>query len=173
MNIDSRVTFFAVGLALLLTSPQALFAQDAEAPARRGGLRYGISVAAAASVSPLGEVAERHGIYGVPGRQFEVRLLARSSDRHVCSLGPILDDFRIGQQLDRQTSYAFDYDSWSLVVGYRVARRQADGVGALYGVDAGWIRFAAAASSIDYYTGEPYASRAAGHGALLGLWAGL
>jgi|SRR5690554_137974 hypothetical protein len=172
MEIDSRVTRFAIGLSLLLASPHAVFAQDAEAPARRGGLRYGVAVAAAASVSPLGEVAERHGLYGVPGRQVEVRLLARAPNRHVWSLGFILDDFHIGQELDRQTSYAFDYDSWSLVVGYRVARDE-DGVGALYGVDAGWIRFAAAASTIDYYSGEPYTSRTASHGALLGLWAGL
>ncbi|HEX7089270.1 MAG TPA: hypothetical protein VF192_04000 [Longimicrobiales bacterium] len=172
MNIDSRVTHLAFGLSLLLASPQALFAQDAEEPARQKGFRYGIAVAAAASVSPLGELAERHGIYGVPGRQYEVRLLARAPNRGVWSLALILDDFHIGQQLDRQTSYTFDYESWSLVAGYRLDL-PLGGVRALYGVDAGWINFGARARSIDYYTGEPYASRTDGHGALLASWVGL
>jgi len=172
MDIDSRVALFAFGLSLLLGSPQVLIAQDAETPARREGLRYGFSVAASASVSPLGEVAERHGIYGVPGRQLEMRLLARTPSHRVWSLALLLDDFHIGQNVDRQTSYAFDYDSWSVVVGYRSSRNE-NGVRALYGVDAGWIRFTATASSIDFNTGEPYASRTSSHGALLGLWTGL
>jgi len=172
MDDASRVALIAFGLTLLLASPRALCGQDAGTPNRRGGVRYGVALAASVSVSPLGEVAERHGIHGVPGQQLEVRLLARTASHRIWSLALLLDEFRIGQDVDWQTSYAFDYSSWSVVVGYRSARNES-GVRALYGVDAGWVRFTAAARSIDYNTGAPYASRTASHGALLGLWAGL
>jgi hypothetical protein len=142
---------------------------DRDAPHRT---RFGVGFGAAVSTSPLGEIAERHGTYGIPGQQYEVRFFARTPGRGEWSIALLWDDYHVGQQLDRATSYAFGYDSRSLVIGYQTIPDN-EGLRLVYGVDAGWLRYTTEANAIDYYTSEPYDSRTTGHAGLLGLSAGL
>lgn len=172
-----RVLRLTLGLSLLLGSglpgsERELLAQDVEdhekAPRTRFGFGYGLAL----STSPLGEIAERLGTYGIPGHQYEVRLFARTPQRGEWSVALFWDDYHVGQQLDLATKYRFDYSSTSLVAGWQsVPDRK--GLALVYGLDAGWLRYRTAANSIDYYTSTPYDSRAVGHAAVLGWTAGL
>jgi hypothetical protein len=58
--------------------------------------RYGVGFGAAVSTSPLGEIADRHGTYGRPGQQYEVRLFARTPRRGEWSVALLGDDYHVG-----------------------------------------------------------------------------
>lgn len=172
MRCIPRVLLLTLGLSLLMGSGRAIHAQSAPDPENAPRTRYGVGFGAAVSTSPLGEIAERHGTYGIPGQQYEVRLLARTPRRGEWSVALLWDDYHVGQQLDRATQYAFDYDSKSLVIGWQSVPDQ-KGLQLVYGLDAGWLRYSTEANSIDYYTSTPYDSRTVGHAAVLGFTAGL
>jgi hypothetical protein len=167
-----RVLLLTLGLSLLLGSGRALSAQGVAEHEKARRTRYGVGFGAAVSTLPNGEIAERHGSYGIPGQLYEVRLFARTPGRGEWSVALLWDDYHIGQQLDRAALYGFDYDSRSLVVGWQSVADQ-KGLQLVYGLDAGWLRYSSEANSIDYYTSTPYESRTVGHAALLGFSAGL
>jgi hypothetical protein len=166
-----RVSFLALGFSLLIGSGRALLAQAAEEQPADRGKRYGLAVGAALAGSPLGEVAGRYGLYAIPGYEFEVRAFRRSPRGHEWSMAVLWDAFRIDQRWDRTRSQAFDYSSVSLVVGYR-SISNGPGVRLVHGVDAGWVHFATAADVVSFYTGEPDASKATGHAAVLAVSGG-
>lgn len=106
-----RVLLLPLGLSLLLVSGRSLHAQSAADHEQAHPTRYGVGFGAAVSTSPLGEIAERHGTYGIPGYQYEVRFFARTLARGEWSVALLWDDYHVGQRLDLNTKYAFDYDS--------------------------------------------------------------
>lgn len=166
-----RVTLLTLWLSLL-GSGSVLFAQRAEDHDAAQRTRYGAGFGAAVSSSPLGEIAERHGTYGIPGYQYEVRLFARTPGRGEWSVALLWDNYHVSQQLDLATKYAFNYDSESLVLGWQSVPDQ-EGLQLVYGMDAGWLRYTTAANSIDYYTSTPFESSTVGHAAVLGFSTGL
>jgi hypothetical protein len=177
MSYLPRALPLTLGLSLLLGSGllgpgRALHAQGAESDDAAPRTRFGFGSGIALSTSPLGEIAERHGTYGIPGHQYEVRLFARTPERGEWSVALLWDDYHVGQQLDLATKYRFDYSSTSLVVGWQSVPDR-EGLPLVYGLDAGWLRYVTEANSIDYYTSTPYDSRTVGHAAVLGWTAGL
>lgn len=172
MSHRSHISLLLLSLLLLLGSGRPLSAQGVEDRETAQRTRYGVGFGAAVSTSPLGEIAERHGTYGIPGHQLEVRFFARTVGRGEWSVALLWDDYHVGQQLDLATKYAFDYESRGLVVGYQTVP-DGRGLQVVYGVDAGWLHFTTEANSIDYYTSAPFESRAAGNAVLLGISAGV
>lgn len=148
-------------LALMLLPPQAIGQAE---PGRRFGLAAGVAVGGA----PLGEIAERNGTFAIPGKEYEFRALTRSASGPEWSLGFLMDDYRLNQEIDRLTRSHFDYNSTGLIVGYGRSEMQ-NGVPIHYGVDIGWRQFDVSSSGPNYYTGEAEASRTSGHAALVAV----
>jgi hypothetical protein len=154
-------------LLLLLLVPVRAGAQM-ESPGRR----FGIFAGAAVGGAPLGQIAERNGTFAIPGLEYEVRALLRSAGGNEWSLGLLVDEYRLDQEVDRLTRSRFDYSSTGISMGYGRVEPQ-KGVPIHYGVELGWRRFEASSARPSVYTGEAEASRASGHAAILAVSYGI
>lgn len=154
----------ALGLLPLLLAASA-------ARAQRTTSRVGAILGAGTSGAPLGEIAQRRGMVGIPGRDFEARIFF-GSPRHEWSLGGTWDQYRLNQPSGVSTQSQFDYRSANVVLGYSTLRPTA-GVPVSYGIDLGVSEFRASSSSPSYYTGEPESSRTPGRAVLLNLTYGV
>lgn len=163
MHPSSRWSVLLAVLSLFLPGSAAL-AQD-------GDLRFGALFGGGLSGAPLGSIAERHGLYALPGLEHEARVLLGSGG-HEWSLGGIWDRYRTEQAISPTSTSRFDYRSSGVVLGYSTVRRTG-GVPVVYGVDLGWNHFEASSSTPSYYTGEQENSRTAGDAALLNVWYGV
>jgi hypothetical protein len=136
------------------------------------GRRFGFAAAIAVGGTPLGEIAERNGTFAIPGMQYELRALMRSANGTEWSLGLLMDNYGLDQEIDRLTHSQFDYSSTGLTVGYGRSQIQ-NGVPVRYGIDLGWRHFDASSSGPNYYTGEAEASHTRGHAAFLAVSYGI
>ena len=139
----------------------------ATATAQREPAQIGVLAGTALSGSPLGEVGERMGIYAVPGREHEVRLLWIAPNGETWSIGSLWDSYALDHGFDLSSRVAFSYASTTTGLGYS-RTREMRGVPVTYGLDLGWLHFRASSSWPSAYTGERTASEARVDAAALG-----
>lgn len=152
-------------MAILLTGQ--LSAQSGSS-----GHRFGLAGGIAVSGAPMGEVAERNGTFAIPGTEYEFRLLMRWDEATEWSLGFLMDQFSLGQEIDPFTHSEFDYSSTGVVVGYSRTEPKS-GIPIEYRLDLGWRQFDASSSGPNYYTGDSETSRVRGDAALLAVSLGI
>jgi hypothetical protein len=152
----------AAVLSLLGLMPfSAVVAQETDA-------RVSLLVGAALTQSPLGELAERHGLYALPGTELEIRLVGLPRGRGAWSVAAFQNRYALDRAPTLDTRAVLDYRATSLVVGH--ARTETIGSVPLeVGVDLGWVRLRADASVPNFYTGVPESSRVRGDAAVLAL----
>jgi hypothetical protein len=157
----------AVVVALGAMVPSQILAQTEES-----GGTVGIVVGGGLSASPLGNIAERHGTFFVPGRDYEAWLTYRTSGGIDIGVGMLTDRYSIEQAVDIRTNSRFEYTSAGVFTGLSLVEREGF-TPVRYGVDFGWRWFAVESDRPGYYSGEQSESRTTGRAVALGFAAGV
>lgn len=163
-----RDPLIPLALLFLVLLPARAGAQAAGAAFHR----FGIAVGAGVGGAPLGEIAERNGTFAIPGKEYELRGLLQVSPGAEWSMGLLVDDYSLDQQIEVVTRSRFDYQSAAVVVAYGRTEMQKN-VPIQSRLDVGWRRFEVSSSGPNYYTGEAEASRTSGHSALVAVSLGV
>lgn len=161
------VTRFLTVCVLVVVLPVHLPAQEESV-----GNGFGARVGWGFSGSPHGNIAERHGTFLVPGKDYEVAFHFRLASGKELSLGLLSDGYDINQELDRQTGSRFEYNSTGVFAGFAMTE-QVGLVPIRLGMDAGWRWYSVESRRPNYYTSEPGESSMKGRTAALGLSAGI
>lgn len=157
----------AVVVVLGGTVPSQILAQ-AEEP----GGTFEVAVGGGLSASPLGNIAERHGTFLVPGRHYEGWLTYRTSRKTEVGVGMLTEGYNVDQVLDSRTRSRFEYTSTGVFGGLSWVEAQGP-TPIRYGIDLGWRWFSVESNRPNYYTGEPSGSWTNGRAVALGLGAGV
>jgi hypothetical protein len=133
---------------------------------------FGVAVGGGLSASPLGNIAERHGTFLIPGKDYEVWLTYGAAESGEFSLGMLADRYQVNQEFDSRTYSRFHYSSVGAFAGYSFLGVEGR-TPVRYGVDLGWRWFSVESDRPDYYTGEPSVGATKGNALALGVTAGI
>ena len=157
---------YSAALAAAFFALTALTARPAATQSTDGASRIGFSATGSVAGAPIGQIAERNGLYAVPGLEYDLRAIVTTSSEREWSLGLLRDEYRTDTAIGLTSSSSFEYVSTAVVVGLGSLELEGP-VPVRYGIDLGWRHFEALSDGPNYYTGQQETSSVVGNAALL------